>query len=490
MKLKIRHKLFLIFFLSSAVLFGSFVDWAFIDGNQPLWFYLNNYATNIVFHFDDKEKEFTIPAKTSITDNLVTTGMPLFFEPRGIWARAMLFDSRRKWLVGGAGDEVAKRLHWQVLRGEEEIISTPPETPEGKAAEPLKPKKIWTEFSELQPVRAKGKVVGYVALLPIPEVSLSRDYIFFHRQETFFLLLALGAFAFTAATAFPLTSHLVEPIRELASGTRRLISGNFKARIPVTRSDELGQLSQDFNVLAAALERNEADRRQWVADISHELRTPLSVLRGEIEAMQDGIRTFDDKALEILHGEVMHLSRLTGDLYELSCSDLGALTYSKSECSPLGILEGVVEAFSTRFEESGLDLNLKVERSGRHRSLRMLADPGRLQQLFTNLLENSRRYTKSPGRLDIRAKVEGRRLVLVFSDTAPGVRDENLPKLFDRLFRGDASRTWSGLPASGRVGSGLGLSICKNVVEAHEGKITAGHSADGGLEMTIELPVL
>lgn len=533
MNLKIQHKISLILLAANALLFFGFLamlywsfdrnfhrhiergegkqlsrlsqeigrlykekgNWDFIKSNPSLWFYLNSYVTRTVFPFPRHDNEkFVLPDKKIFNGDFFTRSAPVFFEPRSVWPRVMLFDSNRNWLVGGAGADVANRLHWQVLRGEDEIPAPPPPDSvvegEQKAAPwpPPKPTKIWTKFSEMQPVLVDGQPVGYLAMLPIPEISLTRDLIFFRHQEMLFGFIGLAAFFIAILVVLPLTRYIFQPIRGLADGTRRLMNGKFTTRIPVKSCDELGQLSRDFNALAATLQRNEEDRHQWVADISHELRTPLAVLCAEIESIQDGVRVCDPRALEILHGEVMHIERLTRDLHELSMSDLGAMTYRKAECDPFGILTEVVEGFTGRFESMGLTLELNLPKV-HGKSPRMLADPGRLHQLFSNLLENSRRYTQPPGSLRISGSAEKGLLTILFQDSAPGVKDENLPRLFERLFREDASRTQKGMTCAGRHGSGLGLSICRNIVKAHEGVITAGHSPLGGLEMKIELPI-
>ncbi|MBM9519182.1 HAMP domain-containing protein [Desulforhopalus vacuolatus] len=532
MNLKIRHKIFFILLVGNAVLFIGFVfmlhwsfdrnfhkhierlegrqlsrlsqeisqlyekqgNWNFIRNNLALWFSLNSYVTNSVFPFDRHDKEkFVMPDKKKLSDDFCIQSVPVFFEPRSVWPRVMLFDSNHKWLVGGAGPDVAKRLHLQVLRGEDEFpVPLPPDSAMGKGRKHLRPPppptKIWTKYSEMQPVLVDGKPVGYLAMLPIPQISLSRDIIFFQHQEIIFGVIALIGFVFAVLVALPLTGYIVRPIRELADATRCLMNGKFTTRISVKNCDELGQLSLDFNALAATLERNEEDRQQWVADISHELRTPLAVLCAEIESIQDGIHLCDARALDILHGEVMHIERLVRDLHEVSMSDLGAMTYRKAECDPFGILTEVVEGFIGRFESMGLTLELNLPKVN-GKSPRMLADPGRLHQLFSNLLENSRRYTQSPGHLKISGYLEKELITILFQDSAPGVKDENLPRLFERLFREDASRTQKGMTFEGRHGSGLGLSICRNIVKAHEGVITAGHSPLGGLEMKIELPI-
>jgi two-component system sensor histidine kinase BaeS len=250
--------------------------------------------------------------------------------------------------------------------------------------------------------------------------------------------------------------------------------------VPVGRSDELGQLARDFNSLALALEKNEQARRQWVADISHELRTPLTVLRGEIEALQDGVRQPNPQAIGSLHGEVLRLGRLVDDLYQLALSDLGALTYRKTEAHLDELLDQAIEPLKEEFSRKGIAL--QVDRpAGSH--LTLLADPERLHQLFGNLLENSLKYTDAGGRLDIRLETTADEAVIHFSDSAPGVTGPELDKLFDRLYRVENSRNRH------TGGAGLGLSICRNIVEAHEGTIIARPSPLGGVWITVRLPI-
>ena len=280
--------------------------------------------------------------------------------------------------------------------------------------------------------------------------------------------------------SFPLTIHLLRPIKAMTEGTRKLIAGCFKTRIPVTTSDELGVLSKDFNSLATTLEKNEKNRKQWVADISHELRTPLAILRGEIEALQDGVRQPNTHTFNGLHGEVMHLERMVSDLYELSMSDIGALNYKRVIVDPQGVLTSTVEMFEQRMQEKNIEI---VMHTGETQSCSVLADPDRLQQLFSNILENSLRYTDGPGMVQVSLKVGKDSIVISFGDSSPTVPEQQLSMLFDRFYRVEGSRN------RGTGGAGLGLAICRNIVDGHEGTIEAASSPLGGVLIQIELPL-
>ncbi len=294
-------------------------------------------------------------------------------------------------------------------------------------------------------------------------------------------LSVVAALMLALSTLFglPLARTLVRPLYRIADASKQLALGNYDTRLEINSTDEIGQLAQDMNDLAQALERTEQSRRQMVADISHELRTPLSVLRGELEELQDGIRPLSKEALSSLHGEIMRLNRLVDELYQLSLSDVGALTYQKTAIDPATLLGEVVDSLAGEFDKADLELML----DNRLEDATVLhADSDRLAQLFLNLLSNSLKYTQPGGRLEVTVSAEPGRLLIDFHDTGPGVPDDALKNLFERFFRVDESRN----RATG--GAGLGLAICRNIVEAHQGAIVARHSPLGGLWIRVELP--
>ncbi|BBM00666.1 ATP-binding protein [Microbulbifer sp. GL-2] len=331
-----------------------------------------------------------------------------------------------------------------------------------------------------QPILVEGKTMGYLTINPPASLSNNYEQGFIQQQSRTFALISIVTFVLALGIALPLAWQLVRPIRRLAEATHRLTSGDYRSRIDIERSDELGQLSADFNRLAATLEANEHARSRWMADISHELRTPLAVLKGQIEALQDGVRTASPKNLDILHDKIHQLNRLINDLYELSLSDVGTLRYSKAEI-PLGpLLNNAVNDFLSAFEQKNIALVLTNKLAADNL---IYADEARLQQLFGNLLTNSLRYTDSGGQLRISARTEEQTIIITFEDSVPGVTSGDIPHLFDRLYRTDSSRSRE------TGGAGLGLSICQNIVKAHEGSISATSSPLGGLKISIFLPL-
>jgi two-component system sensor histidine kinase BaeS len=184
----------------------------------------------------------------------------------------------------------------------------------------------------LRPIQQGDQVVGWLRLIPLPSVTDELDRRFLRQQSQAFSLIAVVVLALAVGVSCYLARHFLAPVTELSHGTRALMAGRFGTRLRVTARDALGQLARDFNTLAHTLEHNEQARRQMTADIAHELRTPLAILRGEIEALADGVRPCDTAALQSLHTEALTLHTLVDDLYQLSLSDLGALTYRAGGC--------------------------------------------------------------------------------------------------------------------------------------------------------------
>jgi two-component system, OmpR family, sensor histidine kinase BaeS len=333
---------------------------------------------------------------------------------------------------------------------------------------------------ELKRILSGGQVVGYLGMRPRQRLTDTHQLMFVQQQELATAMIAGVMLLISALISLPLANRLVLPIRRLAASMHRLACGEFETRVAVGPEDELGQLARDFNTLALSLEKNEQARRRWVADISHELRTPLSVLRGEIEAIQDGVRQSGPESMNSLHGEVMHLSRLVDDLYQISLYDIGALSYKKETVDLRAMLVHALESFHSEFAQKGIALDSALASDG---EFPVFADPGRLHQLFDNLLDNALKYTDRGGELSVRLERRGNRALIAFSDSAPGVTPEEQDKLFDRLYRVESSRN----RALG--GAGLGLVICKNIVEAHEGSIRALPSPKGGISICIDLPL-
>lgn len=330
----------------------------------------------------------------------------------------------------------------------------------------------------LRPIELDGEVVGWLSLTPQPVPSSGLDKSFRDEQLNAIYPIAIGALLLALLLGIPLGRYLLIPVKDVASGVRALAKGRFDTRLEPKSEDEMGQLALDLNILAEALQRNELLRRQGMADISHELRTPLALLRGEIEAMQDGIRPTDHDQLSKLHHTVMQFNRMVDDLYDLALTDAGALNYRKAALNLADVLHESAASAEYRIAQNNLTLHCEIPEN-----LSVFGDARRLRQVVDNLLKNSRRYTDPGGVINLSAWQVSKQVYFKIEDSAPGVDKATLLRLFDRFYRAEGSRN----RASG--GAGLGLAICRNIIDAHQGLISAKPSPLGGLQIVVSLPL-
>jgi two-component system, OmpR family, sensor histidine kinase BaeS len=327
-------------------------------------------------------------------------------------------------------------------------------------------------------LKSDGEPIGFLIIPKNPSLQDLKDAEFLELQ-----LKKLGvSLAITLFVAFivsiPLAHLLTRRINIINQFIGQLSKGNFKNKLSIRGKDEISALAEHINNLTSTLDKANEVRCQLAADISHELRTPVAVLKAELESLEDGIRRLDKQAIHRLTIHTKRLEHLISDLYDLSITDLGGMAYKKEVMSLTDSVEDAIQSMRMEFEKKQIDLHL----IGSAHSIYLLADKRRILQLLTGLLKNSLDYTNSPGVTYVIINKSENSVQIHIEDSAPGVTDEQLPKLFDRLYRGDASRS----RAAG--GAGLGLSICKNIVEAHQGDIQLGHSDFGGLKVTLSLP--
>ncbi|WP_374669143.1 ATP-binding protein [Ramlibacter sp.] len=331
------------------------------------------------------------------------------------------------------------------------------------------------------PVRVGGETVAYVRMLPTTEMQ-DVDARFLQRQYTGLAIALLATLVIAFGAAALAARRIGGPLLSVQRAAQRIAGGELGVQVPVAGSREMAALIGDVNRMAATLQQLEGARRRWIAQISHELRTPLSVLLGELEAMQEGVRQPTPQMLETLRGEAAQLVRLVNDLHTLSVADLGTLPCSFADVNAGRLLAGLMERHVPRLQAAGLSVDVHDGANPR-----ACWDAGRIEQLVTNLLTNSQRYTQAPGQVLVRWDRVGESLRLVVEDSPPGVPEETMEQLFEPLFRVDPARQRQ---RDGQTGSGLGLAICRAIVQAHGGEITAQPSLLGGLAVTVTLPLV
>ena len=220
-----------------------------------------------------------------------------------------------------------------------------------------------------------------------------------------------------------------------------------------------------------------------MSDVTHELKTPLTVLRGQLIGVQDGIFVADEQRVQLFIDQIDSMSHIVNDLYQLSITDVGGLTYKKESLNPIQILLQVADSFTAQFSQKELRVDCsQVAQLMADKKCIVLADKDRIRQLFVNLFENCCRYTDALGQIQISAQIIAKQVHIHIQDSAPGVPVNIQDKLFERFYRVEPSRN------RGYGGSGLGLALCKQIIEAHQGTITTAESSLGGLSINITLP--
>jgi two-component system, OmpR family, sensor histidine kinase BaeS len=281
----------------------------------------------------------------------------------------------------------------------------------------------------------------------------------------------VAAAAMAAAVGAFVTSRLVGPLAAMRSAAYRIAGGRYEGRLDTSAPGEIGALATSFNTMAAALEESESRRRQLVSDLAHEVRTPLSNLRGYLEGIEDGVFTFDDETARAFTRQLERLERLVDDLDVLSRIDEHALSLRPAVVSAGDLVDATAASFRARFEREGVELTVDAPPAG----CEVRGDPARLGQVLENLVDNALRYTPSGGRVEVRAAPSGPCVRFEVLDTGVGVPEPMREAIFRRFVRVDPSRAFQ----DGR-GSGLGLTIAKQLVERHGGLIGVRQREGGG----------
>ncbi len=334
--------------------------------------------------------------------------------------------------------------------------------------------------SILQPLIVDGNITGWLAMIPFQQAVSAGDIQFYNQQLENWWLIGFSSVLFAAFIALFIARTFLRRLHHIANATQELATGNLSTRINSSKNDELGVLSNNFNRLAVTLESSERDRREFMADISHELRTPLSVMQAELEAMEDGVRPLNNISIHSLHRQLHQLSQLIDDLHDLAVTDAGVLRYRHESLNLSMVLALSVDSIQLRCEKNDLVLSFFPLPE----TVIVIGDEIRLQQLFSNLLENALNYTAEGGEIQVSGEVFSSKVVITIDDSAPSVESVHISRLFERFYRIESSRNRK----SG--GSGLGLAICRSIVTTHNGQISASDSPLGGLRITITLPTV
>lgn len=319
-----------------------------------------------------------------------------------------------------------------------------------------------------------GEPVGALLIsLPRGTVPLA-DSEFRSAVNRLLIVGGLVAGALSIGMGLVITRRTLRPITALTHAAQDLRAGDRSRRTAVEGNDEIAQMAQAFNELVDSLEREDAVRRAFAADVAHELRTPLAVLRSQVEAVQDHMVEPDQALFGSLHDETLRLGRLVADLETMTSADSAEFDLHPSPLDLAGVVSGAVAGLGHRFEEERLRIVTRTD------PILVSGDETRLRQVVTNLLSNALKFVPPGGEIVISTRRVGPWAELTVSDDGPGISTEDLDRIFDRFYRGRQVRTG---------GSGIGLAVVAALVRAHGGEVSAGNQPTGGACFRARLPV-
>jgi len=337
-------------------------------------------------------------------------------------------------------------------------------------------------------VLAEGEIIATLSTeLPTSQMQ-PLDQVFRQQQMQSFLWAGALALIVAAFVAWFVATRLRARLALLKRTTQAIAAGDYTGELSPRllgseQRDDIAELARALQSMAATLNQNEQQRRAFMADIAHELRTPLTVLKGELEAVEDGIRQPDKVLCARLQQQTEQLARLVSDIDTLAQAQAGGMHYQRRTLELGSWLQQQVTQWQALAEQHQLQLILHVSEDS---PVKVQGDTSRLQQALHNLLQNSIRYTESSaasqGQIRVSLTATATHAVISIEDSAPGVAPEHLAHLFERFYRTDNHRHRQ------QGGSGLGLAISRQIVQAHHGAIHAEPSELGGLKVTITLP--
>ncbi len=317
-----------------------------------------------------------------------------------------------------------------------------------------------------------GKVVGYVTIGQYSSILLSQDDVNFKFAINKSIAVSIMiAVIFTIIMSLIISKEFSIPIKEVSDTSISLSYGNYEARSNF-KSDivEIENLKESINDLGEKLKEQDAIRKRLVSDITHEIRTPLNILQNNLEAMIDGVYDITTERLEALNEEVIRFGRLLNSLNALKELDTAEMLVNRKVFSINELILSVIDDFSLVISNKEIKLDVMLEEE---KSYFIEGDYDRLKQVFINLLSNSVKFTGKGGKINIELSENDSFVIFNLKDNGIGIRKEDLPFIFERLYRGDKSRNKI-------KGHGIGLTVVKKILELHDAHIDVKSSEGNG----------
>ncbi|MEW6117664.1 MAG: ATP-binding protein [Nitrospirota bacterium] len=318
------------------------------------------------------------------------------------------------------------------------------------------------------PLFLKGEEIGS---LEVKFLRPRREPVFITRSNRFLILSLLTLGGIALLLSIILSRRLTDPIKKLTLAAQAVGKGDLKSRVTVTSYDEIRTLSDTFNTMAQSLDMQESLRKKLLANVAHELRTPLGAMKSEIEGMIDGLSPMGKESLMSMNAELDRLKSILEGIEDLFEAEASRLSLKPRDIELKPFLQNIVERFTILFNEKGIRLDFQCSES-----MVIYADPDRLSQIVINLLSNALKATERGGQVLIKADKKDAEVFIKVTDTGVGIKEEDLPLIFERFYKKTAE------------GLGLGLSIVKELVEAHNGRIEVKSEFGKGSTFTVYFP--
>lgn len=323
------------------------------------------------------------------------------------------------------------------------------------------------------PVVVDGRRVG-TAVLRVPQAVLpAADREFRDSVNRLLVGGAIAAGILALLVGLALARRTTTGVTELTAAANELAAGRRDRRAAVSSKDEIGELATSFNEMADAVTREDELRRTFASDVAHELRTPLAILRSQLEAVQDRVTEPDPDVISSLHDETLRLGRLVADLETMADAGAAGFTLDRHELALRPVVRDVLDGLAGRLAEREVELVTDLA------DVTAFADAVRLRQVVTNLVSNAAKFTPAGGRVTVTLDLRDGDVELAVADTGLGIPEDELPRVFERFFRGAGSRGG---------GSGIGLAVAAELVAAHGGRISADSRPGHGSRFLVRLP--
>jgi len=317
-------------------------------------------------------------------------------------------------------------------------------------------------------------MIGRGISIVIPEAGTR----FLNTVRFVILISGFVSVVISVVVALAISHYVIKPIVEMKEFARKVSQGDFEARIKKESDDEIGDLANSLNYMAFHLGEIESMRTKLMQNISHDLRTPLSSIKGYLEVIKDEGFSKEEKenALNIIENEIEKMEKMTKDLTRLSTADSKALPLEFEKVEMDTLLKEVFESFSMKIKDKGLEAILKTS----EKPIFIMGDPQKLKEIFSNLIDNAIKFTEK-GFIKLEVVEDKDKAVIKVQDSGVGIKEEDIPHIFERFYKGKNAQ-------SAKEGMGIGLSIVKEYVYAHNGEIEVNSKENIGTSFILKFP--